>query len=121
MLFSYSSFDRKNKLHVVRGKKQPISGVRTRSGDLLALELVVASSVVPMPTLTRGKKIPADRLCKMLHVSLYICVQRQCVCKVGPGVTISYVLHTVIGKIQVTFLVPTLYNLLRVLYVLNCF
>lgn len=59
-------------MQVVRSKKQPISGVRMRSGDLLTLELVVASAVVPMPTLARGKKTPADRLCKVVHVSLDI-------------------------------------------------
>ena len=103
---SCSSFAQRNKLHAVRGKKQPISGVRTRSGDLLTLELVVASSVVPMPTLARGKKIPADRLCKMLHVSslytlvcTYWCIYCVCLCSVVFKFVIVYLVLT--GSVEV--------------------
>ena len=43
-------------LHVARGNKQVVSGIRMRSGDPLTLQLSVASAAVPgLPSLARGK------------------------------------------------------------------
>ena len=49
-----------------------ISGITVLSGDTMTLQLSVACAAVPgLPSLARGKKLPADRLCRAIHVSSF--------------------------------------------------
>lgn len=64
---------RRNKLRAVRGKKQMIGGVRTRSGDAVTLQLSVVCAAAPgLPSLAGGQKLPADRLCRAINVSFAV-------------------------------------------------
>ena len=64
---------RRNKLRAVRGKKQMIGGVRTRSGDAVTLQLSVVCAAAPgLPSLAGGQKLPTDRLCRAINVSFAV-------------------------------------------------
>lgn len=71
----YSSVATKQtKLHLTRGTSYPLSSLTMKDGSLLNLKVYCSAAVVPHLSLRKGRKIPANRTCKHLHVSPTICI-----------------------------------------------
>ena len=67
---SRSTPTRHKNLHLVRGSSYTLPPLALKDGASLSLKLYCTVAVVPHFSLRKGKKIPANRTCQNLHVSL---------------------------------------------------
>ena len=73
---------RQSKLRLLKGDRYSIPAcVSLTSGSKVSLKVYCTAAIVPHIALRNGRKIPANRLCKHIHVSrptsILVCV---CVC-----------------------------------------